>query len=62
MRADATMTLVLPKFGMLGRDRSRYVGRLLCADISCPTLVFADFGLEPAYVAPFSKGPVVELT
>lgn len=62
MRADATMTLALPKFGMLGRDRSRYVGRLLCADISCPKLVFADFGLEPAYEAPFSKGPVVELT
>ncbi|WP_083903170.1 NAD(P)H-hydrate epimerase [Octadecabacter antarcticus] len=60
IRANATLTLALPKLGMMGRDRSEYVGRLLCADISCPKLVFADLGLTTSYETPFSKGPVIE--
>lgn len=61
IRADATMTLALPKLGMVGAGLSQHVGRLFCADISCPTSVFADLGLKTVYETPFSKGPVVEL-
>jgi len=57
----ATMTLALPKLGMIGKGRSAVVGKLLCADISCPTSVFTGLGLKTAYETPFSSGPIVEL-
>jgi NAD(P)H-hydrate epimerase len=62
VRADTTVTLALPKFGMMDKERSENVGRLLCADISCPSSVYADLGLKLAYRMPFSRGPVVEVT
>ncbi|MEP0951818.1 MAG: NAD(P)H-hydrate epimerase [Paracoccaceae bacterium] len=61
IRAATTLTLGLPKLGMTGKDRSEYVGRLLCADISCPSAVFADLGLNSPYRVPFSSQPVVEV-
>jgi NAD(P)H-hydrate epimerase len=62
VRADTTMTVALPKFGMANKECSEIVGRLLCADISCPSSVFADLGLNLIYRTPFSKGPIVEVT
>jgi len=61
IRADTTMTLALPKFGMIGKGQSDQVGRLLCADISCPRDVFANLDMDEAYEPPFSMGPVVEV-
>lgn len=61
IRAEVTMTLALPKFGMIDKNQSAYVGRLLCADISCPTSAFANLGLKTVYETPFSKSPVVQL-
>lgn len=59
--ANTTMTIALPKLGMTCEKRSRNVGRLLCADISCPSAVFENLGLIPIYNSPFSVGPLVEL-
>jgi NAD(P)H-hydrate epimerase len=54
--ADATMTLALPKVGLLG---SAQVGRLYLADISVPPLVYSLLGLEVGH--PFATQPVIEL-
>lgn len=54
--ADATLTLALPKVGLLG---SAQVGRLYLADISVPPLVYGLLGLEVGH--PFATQPVIEL-
>ncbi len=56
VRADATMTLALPKPGLAG---SQVTGRLYLADISVPPLLYERMGL--AVPALFRDGPVVEL-
>ncbi len=55
--ADATMTLALPKQGLLG---SPHVGDLFVADISVPPAVYERFGLEIP-VALFAAGSVVSV-
>ncbi|MEP5759025.1 MAG: NAD(P)H-hydrate epimerase [Litoreibacter sp.] len=60
--ADATMTLALPKFGMMAQDRPAGIGRLFCADISCPPVVYENLGIDMAYEIPFVKSPIVELS
>jgi len=56
VRADATMTLALPKTGLAGAE---VTGRLYLADISVPPLLYQRMGL--AVPALFRDGPVVEL-
>lgn len=56
IRADATLTLALPKVGLL---RSPQVGELYLADISVPPQVYARLGLTVGH--PFTTGPVIEL-
>ena len=55
--ADATMTLALPKQGLLG---SPYVGDLFVADISVPPSVYERFGLEVP-IDIFAAGSVVSV-
>lgn len=57
VRASATLTLALPKVGLLqAPDR---VGRLFVADISVPPSVFERFGINvPAL---FARDPIVEV-
>jgi NAD(P)H-hydrate epimerase len=56
--ATATMTLALPKVGLLRAQRQ--VGRLYLADISVPALVYERLGLV---VPPlFQDGPIVEVS
>ncbi len=45
-RADATVTLGLPKFGLLAPEAEPYVGALWLADISLPPSLFNDLGLD----------------
>lgn len=45
-RADATVTLGLPKFGLLAPEAEPYVGTLWLADISLPPALFEDLGLD----------------
>ena len=56
VRASATMTLVLPKTGLVG---SAMTGRLYLADISVPLLLLERMGL--AVPGMFRDVPVVEL-
>jgi NAD(P)H-hydrate epimerase len=46
VRAVATVTLALPKTGLLAPAASRYVGELVLADIGVPHLAFAKLGLD----------------
>jgi NAD(P)H-hydrate epimerase len=56
IRADATLTLALPKRGLIG---SPQVGQLYLADISVPPQVYARFGHTVGH--PFATGSVIEL-
>ena len=56
VQADATLTLALPKTGLL---RAREVGRLHLADISVPPQLYRRMGIE--IDDPFGAGPVVAL-
>ena len=55
IRADATMTLALPKTGLPAAPE--VVGDLYVADISVPPSVYLAFGIE--LQDPFAAGPVV---
>jgi NAD(P)H-hydrate epimerase len=56
IRADATLTLALPKIGLRGVDA---VGDLFVADISVPTSVYLDMGAGPA--PDFSASAIVAI-
>lgn len=56
IRADATLTLALPKLGLVG---SPQVGELYLADISVPAQVYARFGYTVGH--PFATRSVIEL-
>jgi NAD(P)H-hydrate epimerase len=45
IRATATLTLALPKQGLLNPKSASYVGDLYLADISVPPVVYADMGI-----------------
>jgi len=57
VRADATMTLALPKQGLF--DAPEVVGDLFLADIGVPPSVYAAFGID--LTDPFQAGPVVRI-
>ena len=56
VRASATMTLALPKTGIVGHTNT---GRLFLADISVPPQVYSAFGIDLR--TPFGASPIVEL-
>jgi NAD(P)H-hydrate epimerase len=58
IQATATMTLALPKVGLLKAHRQ--VGRLYLADISVPTLVYQRLGLTVPFL--FQDGAIVEVS
>lgn len=59
VRADTTLTLALPKRGLLVPTAKPYVGRLWVGDISVPPLLYDRFGLD---VGPlFSGAPVIQV-
>jgi len=57
IRADATLTLALPKTGLM--EAPQVVGDLYLADISVPPSVYLAFGLE--LKDPFTDGSVVRV-
>ncbi|MFQ5341589.1 MAG: NAD(P)H-hydrate epimerase [Anaerolineae bacterium] len=59
IRARATLTLALPKIGLLTEAAQAVVGQLFLADISVPPLLYQRMGLD---VGPlFSDGDVIPL-
>jgi NAD(P)H-hydrate epimerase len=59
VRAEATLTLALPKHGLRAPGATEVIGDLYLADISVPALVYRRLGLE--YRSPFGRGPIVRL-
>lgn len=46
VRADATLTLALPKIGLMGESARPFVGSLYLADISVPPGLYREIGLD----------------
>lgn len=59
LRAEATMTLALPKTGLLAPQAKGYVGRLFLADIGVPPELFRRMGVEVGTL--FAEASIVEL-
>jgi NAD(P)H-hydrate epimerase len=57
VRAEATLTLALPKLGL--RGAGDVTGELYLGDISVPPLVYERVGA--AHISPFGRGPVVRV-
>jgi len=59
VRADATMTLALPKVGLLNEPARPYVGDLYLADISVPPELYRKIGLEVGSI--FDQDTIIKL-
>ncbi len=59
VEADATLTLALPKAGLLEPEAGPYVGELYLGDIGFPRPLYRDFDVRPEDL--FLDGPVVRL-
>lgn len=61
IRAAATMTLALPKVGLLGETAVPYVGELYLADISVPPALYASPVLQLVVGPIFAAGDIVRV-
>lgn len=59
VRASHTVTLALPKVGLLVPEAARYVGAVSLADISVPSWVYTAVGIDPG--EPFRTSDLVRL-
>jgi NAD(P)H-hydrate epimerase len=59
IRAAATLTLALPKVGLLTDTARAVVGELYVADISVPPRVYATMGIEIPNL--FAEGEIVHI-
>jgi NAD(P)H-hydrate epimerase len=59
IRATHTLTLALPKTGLLNPDAKSYVGNLYLADISVPPELYQRLGVEVGAV--FTRATIVEI-
>jgi NAD(P)H-hydrate epimerase len=57
--AEATLTLALPKAGLLTEPGARHVGRLYLGDLGLPAALYAELGLETGPV--FAAGRLLRL-
>ncbi len=58
-KAAATLTLALPKRGLLTEEAKPYVGELYLADISVPNHLYKTMGLEVGPI--FKDGPIIKI-
>ncbi|MBK8128741.1 MAG: hypothetical protein IPK53_07265 [bacterium] len=61
IRAAATMTLALPKAGLLGETAVAHVGELYLADLSVPPALYASPALQLAVGPIFVASDIVRL-
>ena len=57
--AAATMTLALPKSGLIAGDGPTRSGRLFLADLGLPDALYTALGIDPG--RPFAEGRIVQL-
>ena len=62
VRASATLTLALPKTGLLTSSAKEFVGDLYLADIGVPPQVYASPSLGLQVTSPFSTDSIVRLS
>lgn len=60
IRAEATLTLALPKAALRIDRAGPYVGELYLADLGIPPSVYGRLGID--YRSPFAQGPLVRLS
>jgi NAD(P)H-hydrate epimerase len=61
IRAAATLTLAMPKVGLLAQEAREWVGDLYLGDIAVPPELYAAESLGMAVVQPFEEGPIVRV-
>jgi len=61
IRAATTMTLALPKTGLLAPQAREFVGELYLADIGVPPELYASASLGKSIGPIFAKGPIIHL-
>jgi len=59
VRADTTMTLALPKVGLMSESARPFVGSLYLADISVPPGLYRKMGLEVSNI--FAHDPIIKI-
>lgn len=59
VQAKATMTLGLPKIGLLTKSAQSFVGKLFLADISIPSGLYSQIGLDVGNI--FEKDSIITL-
>jgi NAD(P)H-hydrate epimerase len=59
IKAEVTLTLALPKVGLLSSGAAGVVGKLYLADISVPPELYGRLGLEPGRL--FEEDTIVAL-
>jgi NAD(P)H-hydrate epimerase len=59
INATSTVTLALPKQGLMVNDAWKVVGELYLADIGIPSTVYQDLGF--VFNNPFTKAPIVQI-
>ena len=62
IRATATLTLALPKTGLLAESAAEWVGELYCADLSVPPEIYRKLGINPGFSDVFAQSDIVRLT
>jgi NAD(P)H-hydrate epimerase len=60
VRADATLTLALPKTGLLKSEARSSVGELYIGDISVPSLLYCQLGIKVGPI--FEKNPIIQFS
>lgn len=61
IQAEATLTLAMPKVGLLAKGSQGCVGELYLGDISVPPELYAAESLGLEVVRPFEEGPIVRV-
>lgn len=61
IKAKATMTLALPKKGLLTQQSIKYSGELYLADIGVPPELYASPSLNLNVISPFQEGMIVKI-
>lgn len=61
IHASATLTLALPKTGLLAPTARQFVGDLYLADIGVPPELYAAPSLRLHVISPFAEDPIIEL-
>jgi NAD(P)H-hydrate epimerase len=59
VRADATMTLAMPKIGLMSESARQYVGNVYLADISVPPELYRRLGLDVGNI--FEQDAIIKL-